>query len=235
MADITGVLETLNAAARELAVPGKSSCNKLEGILEKLNKAVKDLASVVQKQSEGDKTYKDQARENADELDDYKQKNLKGKFVITASSKKPTTMKKQEELASEGLEDLPAHIIELAKDKYKVTLAPEDIASCHYLPKGGIFFSLWNLKPGSAYTELTKNIKEGMHPHMNVYFNFMLTKRRGSLLYEVRQMKKVGRISRYYSDENGAISIKVNSKDKSKKLSSIHQAGSSTVKTYLSE
>ena len=235
MADISGVLETLKSAAKDLAVPGKSSCNKLEGILEKLSKAVKDLANVVQKQSEEDKGYKDQARENADELDDYRQKNLKGKFVITASSKKPTAMKKQEELASEGLADLPAHIIQLAKDKYKVTLAPEDIASCHYLPKGGIFFSLWNLKPGSAFAELTKNIKEGMHPHINVYFNFMLTKRRSSLLYEVRQMKQKGRISRFYSDENGSISIKVNPKDKSKKLSSIHQTGSSKVKTYLNE
>jgi hypothetical protein len=48
-------------------------------------------------------------------------------------------------------------------------------------------------------------------------------------------MKQKGRISRFYSDENGSISIKVNPKDKSKKLSSIHQTGSSKVKTYLNE
>ena len=64
-------------------------------------------------------------------------------------------------------------------------------------------------------------------------FNFMLTKRRSRLLFEVRQMKKTGRIERYYSDENGAIAIKVKSTDKSKKLSSIHEEGSSRVRTYL--
>ena len=46
-------------------------------------------------------------------------------------------------------------------------------------------------------------------------------------------MKKTGRIARFYSDENGAISIKVKATDKSKKLSSIHEADTSRVKTYL--
>ena len=198
-------------------------------VLAKLHGAVQGLTKIVQKQSEEEESYKEEARDNADELDDYKQKNLRGKFVITATSAKPSIMKKQEELTS----SLPDHIMQLALDKYNVTLPLTDIASCHYLPKGGIFFSLWNVKPGSAYGELVKNIKEGLNPEKNVYFNFMLTKRRSRLLFEVRQMKKTGRIARFYSDENGAISIKVKATDKSKKLSSIHEADSSRVKTYL--
>ena len=86
-------------------------------LLGKLNAAVHGLTAIVQKHSEEEKTFKEEARENADDVDDYKQKNLRGKSFT-------------------------------------------DIASCHYLPKGGIFFSLWNVKPGSAYGELVKNIKK---------------------------------------------------------------------------
>ena len=42
----------------------------------------------------------------------------------------------------------------------------------------------------------------------------MLTKRRSALLYEVRQMKKLSKIQKFYSDEKGSISIKIgNSKE----------------------
>ena len=52
-------------------------------------------------------------------------------------------MKTREQLAAEsGDAALPNHIFSLAKDKYNVTLKEDDISSCHYLPMGGIFFSL---------------------------------------------------------------------------------------------
>ena len=99
-------------------------------------------------------------RELEDEVDDYKQKNLAGKFVITCDRKKPSEMKTQEELAADGGDRaLPAHIVQLALSKYGTTLKEDDISSCHYLPKGGIFFSLWNMRPGSPSAALTEAIK----------------------------------------------------------------------------
>ena len=41
----------------------------------------------------------------------------------------------------------------------------------------------------------------------NVFFNFQLTKRRSKLLYKIRQLKKSGQISKFYSDENGMLTV----------------------------
>ena len=62
----------------------------------------------------------------------------------------------------------------------------------------------------------------------------MLTKRRSSLLYEVRKLKRDGVISRFYSDEDGIISMKVNDeKEKATKLSSYSKTKTSPVLTFL--
>ena len=145
-------------------------------------------------------------------------------------------MKTQEELAAVGGDKaLPAHIVTLAHEKYSVELKEEDISSCHYLPKGGIFFSLWNQRPGSPSALLTENIKSCKDRTKNVFINFMMTRRRSSLLFEVRQLKKLKKIARYYSDEKGAISIKVKEEDKNIKLSSFYETKNSPVKTYTIE
>ena len=80
--------------------------------------SVKVLADVVVKCSK-EKESSENTRELEDEVDDYKQKNLAGKFVITCDRKKPSEMKTQEELAADGGERaLPAHIVQLALAKY---------------------------------------------------------------------------------------------------------------------
>jgi hypothetical protein len=234
MADITGILKALNDATN--TITGATTIKVLGGAVTILKEALMNLTNIVQEQSEEEKKNKREARHNADELDDYKQKSLKGKFVITVNKKRPSFMKKEEDLASGDEKALPNHIIDLAKTKYEVDIALGDIASCHYLPKGGIFFSLWNLRPDSVFQKLTKNIKDKAiflkNKDKNVFFNFMLTKRRSTLLFEVRKLKKVGRIHRFYSDENGVISIKVKSNDSNKKLSSIQETATSSVKTF---
>ena len=48
---------------------------------------------------------------------------------------------------------------------------------------------------------------------MNVYFNFQLTKRRSNLLYTVRNLRKSNEIAKYYTDENGYITVMVKSKE----------------------
>ena len=42
-----------------------------------------------------------------------------------------------------------------------------------------------------------------------IYVNFQLTRRRSSILYHLRNLKREGRISKFYSDESGSISLRV--------------------------
>ena len=60
----------------------------------------------------------------------------------------------------------------------------------------------------------------------------MMTRRRSSLLFEVRKLKKQNKIARYYSDEKGIITIKVKEGDTNIKLCSFYQTKNSPVKTY---
>ena len=52
---------------------------------------------------------------------------------------------------------------------------------------------------------------------MNLYVNFQLTRKRNELLNDIRQLKKSNAISKYYTDENGQISIRVKESDKEKR------------------
>ena len=111
-------------------------------------------------------------------------------------------------------------------------MTEQDISSCHYLPKGGIFFSLWNMRPGSVCDKLTAEIKSAKSHDINIFINFMLTKRRSELLFEVRKLKRSKTIARLYSDEKGDISIKVKASDKNIKLTSYHETKTSPTRTY---
>ena len=189
-----------------------------------------DLANIVKEQSKEKDVMATRTRQQGDELDEYKQKNLRGKFVITSTANKPSDVKKKDDLGAAGGDiALPGHIVALVKTKFGVIMAEQDIGSSHYLPKGGIFFSLWNMRPGSVCDKLTTEIKSAKNRNINIYINFMLTKKRSELLFEVRKLKRDGSIARFYSDEKGDISIKVNSTDKNKKLTFHHQ------KTYTVE
>ena len=230
--DIAGVVSALETVTRGL-VKEKPTGREIAIVLRVLKNAFVGLTEAAQKHSEEQEVVKIKTRETEDELDEYKQKNLRGKLVITASRDKPSSLKKQNELSAEGSDALEKHIIALAKEKYDEVIAPEDIASCHFLPSGGIFLSLWNMKPGSAFQRLTSKIKsKKQKKEVNIYFNFMLTKRRSELLFEVRKLKREEKIARFYSDENGVISIKVKEDDLNMKLSSFSRTKTSPVMTY---
>ena len=184
-----------------------------------LRAAVSDLAECIQVAQEVSNDANEPATESVrkvkDELDDEKQNNLRGKFMITSSTAfgKECLIKSDDILKAEK-KDLVDHVIELAVRKYGVTIPKTDVSSCTRLHKGGIILSIWNKKPGSAYDELCQAIKSKPKVEDNIFFNFMLTKRRSALLYEVRQMKKLNKIQKFYSDEKGSISIKIgNSKE----------------------
>ena len=227
--DIPGIVKVLENVGNSLAKNRNAA--DLTKLLNDLKGAVLGLTNLVKDNTEETAKLNKKTRETDDELDEYKQKNLKGKFIITSTPEKLSDMKKQEDVAPK---DLTKHIAELVKSKYQMDLLESDIDSCHFLPRGGIFFSLWNLRPGSAFQNLAESIKKGGNKGLNHYVNFMLTKRRSALLYEVRKLKRNEDISRFYSDEDGNISMKViDENEKATKLSSYHKTKNSPVLTFL--
>ena len=62
--------------------------------------------------------------------------------------------------------------------------------------------------------------------------NFMLTPKRGELLFQIRTLKREGRISKFYSDEDGYISIKLKNGDNITRVTDIFIEGTKKLKTW---
>merc|ERR1712055_138678 len=101
---------------------------------------------------------------------------------------------------------------------------------------GSIKLTLANLKPDSAYDKMVTEIKDpsAERKKINLYFNFMLTRRRNSLLYEVRKLKREGAIEKYWIDFNGSITIKKDGGPKLK-LTGITSKRDDSFRTYTSK
>ena len=170
-------------------------------------------------------------RHAEDDLDEEKQKNLKGKFIISSSDKKgkESFIKTDDALKAEN-KDLVDHVVDLAFKKYEVKVPKTDIASCTRVHSGGIIFYMWNQRPGSAYHSLCKNIKSVKNLATNIYFNFMLTKRRSTLLFEARKLKRDSMITKFLSDEYGSITVKKD--DAKEKIASNTDKVTGQVKTW---
>ena len=158
------------------------------------------------------KGLEERVRKNEDETDECSQRSMKGNFVILSKANpnthKVSLIKTDGQLEEDG-ESLVHHVTDLAQPKYGVRITENDIQACHRLPGGGIVLRLIRKGPGSAWTDIVNKVKEGYNADMNVYFNFQLTRRRSSLIYELRKMKRDGKIHKFYSDENGQISVKI--------------------------
>ena len=165
------------------------------------------------------KELQKQVRIQDDEIDECRQRSMKGNFILTSpnipASAKKNLIKSDEQLRGDG-ESLTSHILQLVKEKYDVDVPENDIQALHRLPNGTVILRLWNRRPGSAWTKIVDGIKSGMNKHINFYANFHLTRKRNGILYEVRQLKKSAQIFKFYTDENGQISFRV--KDKSEKV-----------------
>ena len=75
-------------------------------------------------------------------------------------------------------------------------------------------------------------IKSGMNAGYNVYFNFQLTRRRINLVYELRQMKKNNRVQKFFTDENGQISVKIKEGESKHRLTYISTGRGSVPRTF---
>ena len=60
----------------------------------------------------------------------------------------------------------------------------------------------------------------------------MLTQRRGKLLFEVRKLKRETKIAKFYSDEEGRISIKIGTDGRVVRVTDTHEEGSANIKTW---
>lgn len=167
-----------------------------------------------------------------DELDEMQQRSLKGNLVLTsrdipANPSRGTPVVKSVLRSDEELGDMSLldHVLDLIQDKYHVTVPQGDVQACHRLPHGAVILRIWNRRPGSAWSKLCQAIKSRpVNPALNFYANFHLTSRRQNLTFLVRNLKKNKRISQYYTDENGAISIKVKETDRKRQIT-FHREG----------
>lgn len=210
---------------------------ELKDVLKVLKAAVINLSKVVEAETEKSVELQKELRQHADEIDNQKQRNLKGKFVITSDPKlqTPSPIKSKEVLEQERI-DVKTHVAKLALDYYKVTIKEEEIEKCYLLPKGGIVLSLWNKSPGSSFQLLTDAIKKNEKTPSNLFFNFMLTKKRSKLLFEIRKLKRAGKVTKFYSDEDGVISVRLaNNNNKNERVTNIRSKETSFLSTMTVE
>ena len=187
----------------------------------------------------GNQGLEERLRAQEDELDEVKQRSLKGNLILS-SSKGPggnlkCEIKSDDQLKSLGV-PLLAHVQDLVHRKYGVQVPKEDVQACHRLPNGSIILRLWKRTEDSAWTQLIGAIKTGgSTKSLNFYANFHLTHRRNSLVYELRQLKKDGKIFKFYTDENGAISYRSTQQDNKCKITYHRKRANSKAEKTLSK
>ena len=79
---------------------------------------------------------------------------------------------------------------------------------------------------------MSSKIKSTQGANINLYLNFMMTARRGELLFEIRKLKKEGKIKKFYSDEEGNISIKLNVGENTIRVTDVFNEGSKKLRTW---
>ena len=199
----------------------------LNSILHHLLSAVNDLTRSVQMSrrqcQDLIKTHKEvvpaleaRMRVTEDEMDECRQRSLKGNFIITSvandARQKVSLLKTDEQLREDG-ESLTDHVLDLAKRKYDVTINDNEIQACHRLPNNRVILRLWKTSHGSSWHRLVDKIKSGVNSGFNVYFNFHLSRRRNNLMYEIRKLKMAGKLHKFFVDENGQISVRIGETD----------------------
>ena len=175
-------------------------------------------------------------RVQGDEIDECRQRGMKGNLILcspTANNK--INLIKSDDQLREAKQSLTDHILAIVKQKYDVVVPLQDLQALHRLPNGNVILRLWNRAPGSAWCKLVDGIKSGKNMGMNFFTNFHLTKRRNSLLYEVRQLKKAGSILKFYTDENGQIYFRTKENGPKHKITYFTESRNSNPITLLNK
>jgi len=178
-------------------------------------------------------------RSQEDECDEIKQRSLKGNLILSSPDipvKRIKSLIKSDQVLAEENKSVIDHTLDLIHTKYGVRVPQQDIQALHKLPNSTILIRVWNRREGSAWSKLINEIKTGGNRSVNVYLNFQLTQRRSNLVYQLRQFKKSSKIAKFFTDENGAISLKVKDKDAKMKITYYRKKDStSPEKTFTSD
>ena len=199
----------------------------LTTILDALARSVDLVKTLLEKGSEDNcprvKILEEKTRALEDQSDHHHQRSLKGKFMI--SSLKTNNIIASEEKLKEGGKSTPRYVTELLFNKLGVRVKEEEITSCHHTNSGMLIFRLGDFKPGSSFHQVVTAIKSGAGKDVtNLFVNFALTPRRAALLYEVRQLKKSKKITRFLSDSDGSITVVKTDGSKMKVTSAVRGA-----------
>jgi hypothetical protein len=182
--------------------------NSLVVSIQEISKLVQKEEGVCTKVSTMEKT----TRHLEDQADDQEQRNLKGKIILCSRSDgtEQTCIQSKEELEQQDC-SVKQHVVLLTKEKLGVDVKESDILQTYHLPNGNLAVQFDPImSEDSALSKVTAAIKSPTQHNkkMNMFFNFQLTRRRSQLLYEVRQLKKQGKIARYWTDSDGSITVR---------------------------
>ena len=141
------------------------------------------------------------------DADTTSQKLKTGSLILT-QPQEGTIIRKKEELEASGA-SVASHASQVIKAKTGVTVEESDFKAAYFLPNGNVKVKFCEVKEGSKFKQVVEKIKMPLpdEKKVPVYLNFDLTKKRSALLYEVRRLKKQNKISRYFTDFDGSISI----------------------------
>ena len=235
---VTKALENASRKGKKAKQGEEDLDNKsLTALVYNLKTALEQLVTFVGKEDNICPKVKEQevkTRQLEDQSDDMQQKSLLGSFILT--SKANDALESLIIPEKELKEPLVDHIKTLALTKLNVTLPVEDIHRCHYLQDGSIKLVIWNLRPNSAFDQMVNAIKNPSveRRSTNLYFNFMLTRRRNTLLYEIRKLKRDGAIFKYWTDYDGMITVKKEEGGPKQRITSITNRKDFFVRTYTS-
>jgi hypothetical protein len=169
-----------------------------------------------------------------DEVDDIRQRGMKGNLLISSSNigNKKSIIKSDDELKRDG-STLHGHILDLMKDKFQVVIPKGDVQACHRL-KGDnrVILRIWNRAPGSAWSKICNAIFSGVGASTNLYANFQLTDRRNEISFHLRKLKKLGKISKMYTTENGQLAFKIHEKGEKIKVTYAASKSGAPPKTF---
>ena len=141
------------------------------------------------------------------DLDSASQKMKTGTIVLTQS--KETNLIKSEEVLGTENQTVEAHACALIKLKTGVAVEERELRVAHHLPNGNLKVKFADLKSGSRFSQVVQKIKKPSSEEkgVKVYLNFELTKRRNAVLYEIRRLKREGKLFRFFTDFDGSISV----------------------------
>ena len=149
------------------------------------------------------------------EVDETRQRGMKGNLIISSPEKGGTLAK---HISGERESDTDM-VIRLIKQKTGVVVDKSDVIACHPMGKKkenhAYIIRLASRQQGSAWNIITEGMRTGKNSvskqnftRDNVYINYQLTEKRAKLAMLVRKARTDKIIHKYYITENGIIKVK---------------------------